>query len=183
MTIHLNPVIIDRKHIGARLSCVWMLAAALIRLFYYLPKENSPSVFIIHLCMPVLASVIFLYGILSGGKKAVAASMTAVAVGVVFFVLKAQAFAPLHRNLCLLLYTAVLVLYFLTVLGIIPTVKLLYPLFGLPFLYHVLVEDTKAYFFAEPPVPVVEWMPEISVLCIMASLFCLTFSMKKSPNH
>ena len=109
--------------------------------------------------------------------------MTAVAVGVVFFVLKAMDFAPLHRNLCLLLYTAVLVLYFLTVLGIIPTVKLLYPLFGLPFLYHVFVEDTKAYFFADPPVPVVEWMPEISVLCIMASLFCLTFSMKKSPNH
>ena len=31
---------------------------------------------------------------------------------------------------------------------------------------------------AQMPLPLWDWMPELSVLCIMAGLFCLTFGMK-----
>lgn len=62
------------------------------------------------------------------------------------------------------------------VLGFLPTKKLLYPLFGLPLLYHIFVEDMQYYV---PPIPVWDWMPEISVLCIMAALFSLTFAMQQ----
>ena len=86
-----------------------------------------------------------------------------------------------HIILCLCLYTLVLVLYCLTVFGIIPTKKLLYPLFGLPLLYHVFIEDMKNYILAQPPVPIIEWLPEISVLLIMAGLLCLSVAMKKKP--
>jgi hypothetical protein len=79
------------------------------------------------------------------------------------------------------LYLAVLVLFCGTLLGFLPTKKLLYPLFGLPLVYHILVEDTQYYFFADPPVPVWYWMPEISVLCIMAGLLCLSISLKAYP--
>ena len=63
-------------------------------------------------------------------------------------------------------------------LGWLPTKKLLYPLFGLPLIYHLLVEDPGKYFFADPPVSVWDWLPELSVLCIMAGLLSLSVSLK-----
>jgi hypothetical protein len=77
------------------------------------------------------------------------------------------------------LYIAVLLLYTLTVLGLIPTKVLLYPLFSLPLLYHIFVEDTNLYFFAQPPVPVFDWFPELSVLAIIAALLCISVALKE----
>lgn len=171
-------VTIQTKHRGAVAACGFMALAAILRLWHYLPSDMDALTLWVHLLLPTAAAVIFLLGMAAGPKWAKPASMTAVVLGVAFFIIKAQTFAPLHRTLCTILYLAVLVLYNATVLGYLPTKKLLYPLFGLPFVYHLLVEDTRLYFFAEPPVPVWDWMPELSVLSIMAGLFCLTFAMK-----
>lgn len=152
--------------------------AAVIRLAYYLPMEMHPADRLVHLWMPVAAAAVFLLGFALGGKWTKPGSITAVVIGVAFFILKAQTFAPLHKILCTILYLVVLVLFTTTILGLLPTKKLLYPLFALPLAYHILVEDTKLYFFAEPPVPVWDWLPEISVLCIMAALLCLSVSLE-----
>lgn len=177
MKRYLN-VTIPRRGKALAAACVFMTAAAIVRLCYYLPRQMDPLTLWVHLVMPVAAAGIFLAGIGLGGKWAKIAGITAVTVGVVFFLIKAAAFTPLHRGLCTLLYLAVLVLFTATILGLLPTKKLLYPLFGLPLVYHLLVEDTQLYFFADPPVPVREWMPEISVLCIMAALLSLSISLE-----
>ena len=169
---------IDTHHLGAKAACLFMGLAALLRCWYYGVEQGKDGPLWLHLWLPLLAAVVFLAGMFAGDRFAKPASLTSVVLGVVFFILKAQTFAPLHKTLCTLLYLVVLVLYHATVLGFLPTKKLLYPLFGLPLLYHILVEDTQLYFFAQPPVPVWHWLPEISVLCIMAGLFCLTFAMK-----
>ena len=171
-------VTIPRRGKALWASCGFMTAAALVRLGYYLPREMDALTLWVHLVMPVAAAVIFLAGLAAGGKWAKAAGITAVVVGVVFFIIKAATFTPIHQTLCTILYMAVLCLFTLTVLGLLPTKKLLYPLFGLPLIYHLLVEDTQAYFFADPPVPVIEWMPEISVLCIMAALLSLSIALE-----
>ena len=171
-------VTIDTGQWGANAACTCMALAAGVRLWHYLPSDMDALTFWVHLLLPVLAAVIFLLGMAAGSRRAKPASMVSVVLGVVFFIIKAQTFAPLHRTLCTILYLAVLLLFNATVAGWLPTKKLLYPLFGLPFVYHLLVEDTRLYFFADPPVPVWDWMPEISVLCIMAGLFFLTFAMK-----
>lgn len=176
MKQYLN-VTIPRRGWAVRAARGFMAAAALVRLAYYLPREMDAVTLWVHLVMPV-AAALFLAGTAVGGSWAKGAGIAAVAVGVVFFVIKATAFTPVHQTLCTILYLAVLVLFTLTVLGLLPTKKLLYPLFGLPLAYHLAVEDTQAYFFADPPVPVGEWMPEISVLCIMAALLCLSISLK-----
>jgi len=41
------------------------------------------------------------------------------------------------------------------------------------------VEDMKLYILAHPPVPFIEWLPEISVLLIMTGLLCLSIGMQK----
>lgn len=156
----------------------FLAGAAVLRLWYYLPMQVDAGAKLLHLWLPVAAAVVFLLGFALGGGWKKPAAILSVVLGVVFFLLKARNFAPVHRTLCSILYVLVLVLFTLTVLGLLPTKKLLYPLFGLPLMYHILVEDTKAYFFADPPVPVRQWMPELSVLCIMAGLLCLSVSLK-----
>ena len=173
-----RKLIVDTRHWGAKAACLFMGLAALLRCWYYGAEQGKDGPLWLHLWLPLLAAVVFLLGMAAGSRWAKPASMVSVVLGVVFFILKAQTFAPLHKTLCTILYLAVLVLYYATVLGFLPTKKLLYPLFGLPLLYHIFVEDTRLYFFADPPVPVWHWLPELSVLCIMAGLFCLTFAMK-----
>ncbi|MCD7756417.1 MAG: hypothetical protein LUJ09_08890 [Firmicutes bacterium] len=171
-------VTIPRRGAAVTASWVLMAAAGLIRLGYYLPRQMDSFTFWVQLVMPVTAAVFYLSGIALGGKWGKGCVLAATALGVVFFMVKATTFTPLHQALCTLLYTAVLVLVFGTLLGFLPTKKLLYPLFSLPLAYHLLVEDTQAYFFAQPSVPVADWLPEISVLCIMAGLLCLSVSLK-----
>lgn len=177
MKKRLNVEIPDRGG-AVYASLGFMILAAGIRLWYYLPMVMAPGMKVLHLWLPVAAAGVFLLGFALGGGFKKPAALLSVAIGVIFFILKARNFEPLHQTLCTILYILVLVLFYLAVLGLLPTKKLLYPLFGLPLAYHILVEDTKYYFFADPPVPVRQWMPEISVLCIMAALLCLSVSLK-----
>ena len=45
------------------------------------------------------------------------------------------------------------------------------------------VEDMQIYILADPRPPFFEWLPEISVLCIMAALLCVSVAMKKKEEH
>ena len=173
-----SRITVPRTHPAAVLACIFMALSAAVRLWYYLPAGCSALTLIVHLLLPVSACLIFILGILANGKRLIPCSVTAVVLGIVFFIVKAFSFTPVHRALCTLLYLTVLVLYTLTVTGYIPTKKLLYPLFGLPLIYHIFVEDMQLYILADPPVPVREWMPEISVLCIMAALLSQAIAMK-----
>lgn len=155
-----------------------MAISAAVRLWYYLPAGFSAMTLIVHLILPVSACLIFILGITANGKYLIPCSVTAVVLGIVFFIVKAFSFTPVHQALCTLLYLTVLILYTLTVTGYISTKKLLYPLFSLPLIYHIFVEDMQLYILADPPLPVREWMPEISVLCIMAALLSEAFAMK-----
>ena len=74
-------------------------------------------------------------------------------------------------------------LYFCTVFGIFRTKWFLVPLFGLPFLYHVFVEDLKALRDTANPVTFAKGMQEMGVLCIMLGLFFLALSMKRHVSE
>lgn len=171
---------IDRRHPASWAAIAFMAAAALLRLWYYTAAPMTPVVLWVYLINILAAAVIFVITILFLGERFAPLTILPVAMGVAFFIVKALSFPSLtHTVLCVCLYTAVLVLYTLTLWGIIRTKYLLYPLFGLPLLYHIFVEDMQNYVFADPPVPVFHWIPEISVLCIMAALLCVSVSLKR----
>ena len=160
------------------LGLAMMAVSVLIRCIYFAVHGGTAGYLTVHLLLPILAAATIFTVVL---RKA-PAEYTALGVlfGVVFFMIKAFTFASrLHTVLCLVLYLTVLCLYSATVFGMIPTKKLLYPLFGLPLLYHIFVEDMKLYVFAQPPVPYFEWLPEISVLLIMAGLLCISLGLEK----
>ena len=175
---------IKRDSIAACLSLFFMAASAIIRAVYYSVTPMTPLVFWVHFVNVIAAAVVFGVAVILFGEKCPQLTAVSVLMGVVFFMVKAFTFETMtHTVLCLILYTAVLVLYSLTIFGIIRTKYLLYPLFGLPLLYHVFVEDMQIYVLADPQPPFFEWLPEISVLCIMAALLCVSVAMRKKEEH
>ncbi len=171
---------IPRRHPMTKVSLGFMTTAILVRLLCFALSPALLAPLWLHLLLPVAASVLFLFTVPLCGETNPRWTAVSVWVGVVFFFLKSFTFATvLHTVLCILLYLTVLTLYTLTIFGVIPTKKLLYPLFGLPLAYHILVEDMQIYILASEPVPFVQWLPEISVLCIMAALLTLALGMEK----
>ena len=100
-------------------------------------------------------------------------------LGCVFFAVKAAGFdSLLHTVLCLGLYALVAVLYTATVTGHLPTQVLLYPLFGLPLLYHIFIEDPVKLQGAD----LRGWLLEISVLLCMASMLSASVALRRKKR-
>ena len=173
---------VSRKNIFVKLSALLMGLSALLRLFGYWGFWANKDVAFIYtqIALPVLCNVLFIVIVLYMGKRLFSLTAIPVLLGVVFFIIKALGFDNiLHTVLCILLYLVVAMLYTGTVFGVIRTKWLLVPLFGLPFLYHILVEDRNTLLANEKAMSLAEWLPEISVLCIMLALLLITFAMKK----
>lgn len=172
--------VIEKSNSFAIASILCMVFCVLIRIFYFLEKRAEFTELLVHLIIPAASAVIFILTVLFLGEKRSDITVLSVALGVLFFVIKSFSFeSKTHTVLCIILYIGVMVLYSLTLFGVIPTKKLLYPLFGLPLIYHIFVEDMKLYVFAEPKVPFFEWLPEISVLLIMTGLLFISFAIKR----
>jgi len=160
----------------AILSAVLMAASGVIRVAWALGEpELTRGFFWVQVVLPLVCNFTFPIILLRDGRDRLYRTAIPVWLGCVFFAAKALTFpSPVHTVLCLCLYALVATLYTATVTGRVPTQKLLWPLFGLPLLYHIFVEDTQKIGW-----PIHDWLPEVSVLCCMASLLCLALTMKK----
>lgn len=173
---------VSRKNFFVKLSAFFMLLSMLCRLLgYWGFWANQTSDFVLtQILLPVLCNLLFVVVILYMGRRFFALSCVPVILGVVFFIIKALGFdSVIHMILCICLYLAVAIIYTATVFGVIRTKWLLAPLFGLPLLYHIFVDDLSTLRADENAMSLGEWLPEISVLCIMLSLLIICFAMKK----
>ena len=95
----------------------------------------------------------------------------------VLLVLLALSFSSvLHTVLCSILYLAVLVFFLLTALGVLRTRIFLILLAGLPLLVHIIMDlsDYEGFFL---------FLPELSVLLLMASLLCLALRLRPAGRR
>jgi len=168
---------LPRLGVMAVLSALLMLSSGVVRLIWAFGETEIPrSLFWFQIVLPLLANVTFILILVQDGRDRLYRTAIPVWLGCVFFAVKSLGFASLlHTVLCLCLYALVAVLYTATVTGRVPTQKLLWPLFGLPLLYHIFVED-RGRNWGEG-----ELLQEISVLCCMAALLCISLAMKKKP--
>jgi hypothetical protein len=165
---------VPKLNIVVILSMVFMLASAVLRLVWLCSDDVSGWLFWSQGALPLLANLTFLTIVLRDSRDRLFRTAIPVWLGCIFFALKALTFPSLlHTLLCLCLYTLVLVLYTATVTGTIPTQRLLIPLFALPLLYHIFVEDMGRAWTLWP------LLQELSVLCCMAALLCISVAMKK----
>ena len=172
---------VSRKNFFVKLAVIFMILSALCRfLGYWGFWSNQTAGFVtFQIVLPILCNLLFIVLVLYAGRRFFGLTFIPVILGVMFFIIKAFGFdSILHTILCILLYLLVAVLYTGTVFGRIRTKWLLVPLFGLPLLYHIFVEDLNAMRSATPPT-LPEGLQEISVLCIMLSLLLLSIAMKK----
>ena len=172
---------VSRKNFFVKLAVIFMILSALCRfLGYWGFWSNQTAGFVtFQIVLPILCNLLFIVLVLYAGRRFFSLTFIPVILGVMFFIIKAFGFdSILHTILCILLYLLVAVLYTGTVFGSIRTKWLLVPLFGLPLLYHIFVEDLNAMRSANPP-SFDAGMQEVSVLCIMLSLLLLSIAMKK----
>lgn len=171
---------LDKTGFFAESAMLLLIQAIAFRLIGCWGLWHDRVNFIMLLLLPVCCCLLMALCILLFGKKCFFLSVIPVLLGVVFFVYKSLSFTSwTHTVLCILLYLTVAVVYTATVFGWIHTKWLLPPLFGLPFLYHIIVEDIPRLNDAANPVNFLEGMQEISVLAIMAALFCVGMGLKK----
>lgn len=131
------------------------------------------------LALPLACNLLFIVCLLLFGARAFWTTAIPVILGVVFFIIKSFTFDSwLHTVLCILLYILVAVLYTATAFGVVRTKWLLVPLFGLPFIYHVVIEDAAALRDAANSVTFSAALQEMSVLCIMLALLFTALAMQ-----
>ena len=154
------------------------LASAALRLAWWVlwPAAAGGRIAVLVL-LPAAACLLYVAVLWTQGRRRLWLTFFPAAMGVLFFLLKAQTFTPLHRALCSTLYAAVALLYGLAMAGL-PIRRLLLALFGLPLAYHLLVEDLL---LAGPGYTAPQWMQEASVLCIMGALLAVSWAMEPMP--
>lgn len=157
-------------------SALLMVGSAVVRIVWACGEAaiSRPTLWL-QILLPIAANVAFALTLLLDGRDRLYRTAVPVWMGCVFFGAKALGFpSALHMALCLGLYALVAALYTLTVTGRAPTQAGLWLLFGLALAYHILVEDRQKDGWSPHA-----WLPEISVLCLMAALLCASLAMRK----
>ena len=175
---------VEQQHWAVQTAIIFMALSAVFRIVGCWGKWDESFFAATQIALPLMCNILFILCLVLLGKKALWLSAVPVILGVVFFIIKSFTFDSwLHTVLCILLYLLVAVLYTGTVFGVIRTKWLLPPLFGLPFLYHIFVEDLAALRDTANPVTLSAGLQEISVLCVMLALFFTAIAMKKKKTQ
>ncbi len=171
---------VERDSLAVHAAVIFMALSAVFRLVGCWGMLGDQYFAATQIALPLVCNLLFIVFILLLGAHAFWLTTLPVILGVIFFIIKSLTFASwVHTLLCILLYIVVAMLYTATAFGIIRTKWLLVPLFGLPFIYHIFVEDAAALRDTANPVTFAAGLQEISVLCIMLSLLFTAFAMKK----
>ena len=183
-----HPVFfVDYKRPAAILSMIAFALAVPFRLLGYADKLTEPMYGVTQVLLPVLCSILMIAVIIKKGKDAFWLSVIPVALGVISFMFKLfidpRSVSFLHHAAAIVLYLAVIVLWFLTVQYIIKTKWVLVILFILPFIKHLLMDDLPIFLGKAPMIPADMWFKEISMLLTMValSLCAAAFQTKKQP--
>lgn len=171
---------VDKKSRFVHDAVLFMVLSVVFRIVGCWGLWNDRFFAITQILLPIAGNILFILILRFLGDKAFPLTILPVLMGVAFFVIKSLGFdSILHTVLCIALYVLVAVLYILTAIGIIRTKWVLVPLFALPFLYHVFVEDLAALRDAANPVLFADGMQELSVLAVMLALLFTALALKK----
>lgn len=171
---------VDKKSRFVHDAVLFMMLSVVFRVVGCWGLWNDRFFAITQILLPIAGNILFILILRFLGDKVFPLTILPMLMGVAFFVIKSLGFESiLHTVLCIVLYVLVAVLYILTAIGIIRTKWVLVPLFALPFLYHVFVEDLAALRDTANPVLFADGMQELSVLAVMLALLFTALALKK----
>lgn len=170
---------VERESFWVQAAVILMLLSAAFRLIGCWGLWGDSFYAATQIALPLICNVLFILCILLPGKRFFGATALPFLLGVVFFIIKSFSFDSWLRTvLCIMLYLLAAVLYTATAFGVLRTKWLLVPLFALPFVYHIFVEDVPALRSGE--LSFSAGMQEMSVLCVLLALLSTVFAMKKN---
>ena len=171
---------LDKTGFFAESAMIFLALAIVFRIIGCFTLWGNKVDFLMLLVLPVCACLLMILCILIFGGKGFFLSFIPVLMGLAFFAFKLLfSTSWVSTVLRLVLYLAIAVIYTATVIGWIHTKWLLPPLFGLPFLYHVFVQDIPALLNTAEPVTFSAGMDELSILGIIGAMFCVGIGLKK----
>ena len=171
---------VDRKSRFVHDAVMFMILSAVFRIVGCWGLWNERFFALTQIALPIACNFLFIFCLTVLGEKAFPSTIVPVILGLVFFVIRSLGFESwLHTVLCIALYAVIALVYTATAIGVIRSKWFLLPLFGLPFIYHVAVEDIAALRDTTNPVLFSDGMQELSVLAIMLALLFTALAMKK----
>ena len=174
---------VDRKSGLVKAAWILMLLSAVFRVLGCWGLWNDSFFAATQIVLPLAANLLFILFLVLLGDRALWLTALPALLGVMFFIIKAFTFTSwVHTVLCLFLYMLVAFMYCGTVFGLIHSKWPLVPLFALPFLYHVGVEDVAKLRDKANPLSFADGLQEMSVLCIMLALLMTALAMKKKKK-
>lgn len=173
---------LDKTGFFAESAMIFLVLAAVFRFFGCWGMWENKGEYVMLTLLPIFCCLLMTLCIILFGRKGFFLSVIPVMLGVVFFVWKALYYPSwVNTVICVVYNLAVAVIYTGTVFGWIPTKWLLVPMFALPFLYRVSVIDIPALSNKAEPVLFSTGMQELSILGILAGMFCAVMALRKRP--
>ena len=171
---------VERKSHFVHDAVLFMLLSAIFRAVGCWGQWTDKFFVITQILLPIGSALLFVLILRFLGDKALSLTILPVLAGAAFFVIRALGFENmLQAVLCIALCVLVVVLYILTVIGIIRTKWILAPLFAATLGYRVFVEDLIALRDTENPVLFADGMLELSLICILLGLMFTALALKK----
>lgn len=173
---------LDKTGFFAESAMIFLVLAAVFRFFGCWGMWENKGEYVMLTLLPIFCCLLMTLCIILFGRKGFFLSVIPVMLGVVFFIWKALYYPSwVNMVICVVYNLAVAVIYTGTVFGWIPTKWLLVPMFALPFLYRVSVIDIPALSNKAEPVLFSTGMQELSILGILAGMFCAVMALRKRP--
>ncbi len=170
---------IQRSHPLVLLSAALMIGSAVVRIIaYHMYGVPNTAMFVFQILLSVFSMGLYVLLLFACGPTRIYRTAIPVIIGCVCFAYRATTFTLWHHLLCWLLYLVVAVLYTRTISGRTKTKLWAVLVFLLPLLFHIFVEDALIYHYSRLD----QWLPELPVLGIMASVLCLLLALKRRPN-
>jgi hypothetical protein len=171
---------LDKTGFFAESAMIFLVLAAVFRFFGCWGMWENRGEYVMLTLLPIFCCLLMTLCIIFFCRRCFFLSVIPVMLGVVFFVWKALYYPSwVNTVICVLFDLAVAVIYTGTVFGWIPTKWLLVPMFALPFLYRVSVIDIPALSNKAEPVLFSDGMQELSILGILAGMFCVAMALRR----
>ncbi len=173
---------VDKENIFIRGAILFMAASAVLRIIGCWGYWDNAFYTTTQIVLPIVCNVLFALSLMLLGRKFFSLSSIPVILGAVFFIIKATEFVWWKMLISIIAYIATAFLYSATAFGIVRTKWPLVPVFGLPFIIHVIYDFSRLGDKVNP-VTLSDGLQEISVLCILLSLLFTALAMKKPKSE
>ena len=172
---------VNGKSLLVRIAAVLMLLSAMFRIIgcWGFWKTRTECFGYMQVLLPIVCNIAFAAIILYCGEKHFSLTLIPVLMGVVFFIVKATDMKVFPMLVCVIVSVLAGVIYFATVFGIVKTKWPLTAVFGVPLLYQLIFRDGATLLVKENSMTMDEFIPELSILCILISLLLVVFAMQK----